>query len=153
MDDARATLKVLQQEFSGWLLDAAYPLWSTKGVDPAGGFFERLGQDGKPLADKRRSRVTPRQAYCFAMGPSLGWRGDAEGLVQHGLEFWYAKFQRDDGLFRTLINADGSIADAAGLHTAYFLPAIAYALIVIFAISATKAKTYEHGTTAAGAGH
>jgi mannose-6-phosphate isomerase len=45
------------------------------------------------------------------MGPSLGWRGDAEGLVQHGLEFWYSKFQRDDGLFRTLINADFSIAD------------------------------------------
>jgi mannose/cellobiose epimerase-like protein (N-acyl-D-glucosamine 2-epimerase family) len=111
MDDARATIKVRHQEFSAWLLDAAYPLWSTKGVDPAGGFFERLGQDGKPLADKRRSRVTPRQAYCFAMGPALGWRGDAEGLVQHGLEFWYAKFQRTDGLFRTLINADGSIAD------------------------------------------
>ena len=111
MDDARATLKVRHQEFSGWLLDAAYPLWSTQGVDPAGGYFERLGQDGRPLPDKRRSRVTPRQAYCFAMGPSLGWRGDAEGLVQHGLEFWYAKFQRDDGLFRTLINADGSIAD------------------------------------------
>jgi len=111
MDDTSETLKVRQQEFSGWLLDAAYPLWSTKGVDPAGGFFERLGQDGKPLPDKRRCRVTPRQAYCFAMGPSLGWRGDAEGLVQHGLEFWYAKFQRNDGLFRTLINADGSIAD------------------------------------------
>lgn len=111
MDDVRATLKVRQQEFSGWLLDAAYPLWSTKGVDPAGGFFERLGQDGKPLPDKRRSRVTPRQAYCFAMGPALGWRGDAEGLVQHGLEFWYAKFQREDGLFRTLINADGTVAD------------------------------------------
>ena len=45
------------------------------------------------------------------MGPSLGWRGDAEGLVQHGLEYWYAKFQRTDGLFRTLINADGSVAD------------------------------------------
>jgi mannose/cellobiose epimerase-like protein (N-acyl-D-glucosamine 2-epimerase family) len=111
MDDARATIKVRHQELSAWLLDAAYPLWSTKGVDPAGGFFERLGQDGKPLPDKRRSRVTPRQAYCFAMGPSLGWRGDAQGLVQHGLEFWYAKFQRDDGLFRTLINADFSIAD------------------------------------------
>jgi mannose/cellobiose epimerase-like protein (N-acyl-D-glucosamine 2-epimerase family) len=111
MDDVHATIKVRQGEFSSWLLDAAYPLWSTKGVDPAGGFFERLGQDGKPLADKRRSRVTPRQAYCFAMGPSLGWRGDAEGLVQHGLEFWYAKFQRTDGLFRTLINADFSVAD------------------------------------------
>ncbi|HTU64436.1 MAG TPA: AGE family epimerase/isomerase [Steroidobacteraceae bacterium] len=111
MDDAHATIKSRHRELCSWLLDAAYPLWSTKGVDPAGGYFERLGQDGRPLPDKRRSRVTPRQAYCFAMGPSLGWRGDAEGLVQHGLEFWYAKFQRTDGLFRTLINADFSVAD------------------------------------------
>src|SRR5262245_33604675 len=111
MEDLRAKIKEQHRWYCSWLLDAAYPLWSTKGVDPAGGFFERLGQDGKPLADKRRSRVTPRQAYCFAMGPALGWRGDAAGLVKHGLDFWYAKFQRSDGLFRTLINADGSVAD------------------------------------------
>jgi mannose/cellobiose epimerase-like protein (N-acyl-D-glucosamine 2-epimerase family) len=110
MDD-KARIQELHGRLSGWLLDAAYPLWSTKGVDPAGGFFERLGQDGKPPADKRRCRVTPRQAYCFAMGPSLGWRGDAAGLVKHGLDFWHAKFQRSDGLFRTLINADFSVAD------------------------------------------
>ena len=79
MDD-RTRIRDLHARLSGWLLDAAYPLWSTKGVDPAGGYFERLGQDGKPLPDRRRSRVTPRQAYCFAMGPSLGWRGDAAGL-------------------------------------------------------------------------
>ena len=47
----------------------------------------------------------------------------------------------------------GSIADAAGLHAAYFLPAVAYLLIVVFAVAATKAKTYEHGTTAASGGH
>src|SRR3954471_15090141 len=47
----------------------------------------------------------------------------------------------------------GSIADAAGLHAAYFLPAPAYVLIVAFAIAATKARTYEHGTATAGAGH
>jgi FHS family L-fucose permease-like MFS transporter len=47
----------------------------------------------------------------------------------------------------------GTIADHAGLHAAYFLPAVAYALIVVFAVAATRAKTYEHGTTAAGAGH
>jgi FHS family L-fucose permease-like MFS transporter len=47
----------------------------------------------------------------------------------------------------------GSIADAAGLHAAYFLPAIAYAIIVVFAIAATKAKTYEHGSAGATAGH
>jgi FHS family L-fucose permease-like MFS transporter len=47
----------------------------------------------------------------------------------------------------------GVIADASGLHTAYFLPAAAYALIVIFAVASSKAKTYEHGTATAAAGH
>jgi FHS family L-fucose permease-like MFS transporter len=47
----------------------------------------------------------------------------------------------------------GTIADSAGLHAAYFLPAVAYLLIVVFAIAATKARTYEHGTTGAGASH
>jgi mannose/cellobiose epimerase-like protein (N-acyl-D-glucosamine 2-epimerase family) len=111
MEDIRAKIGEQHRWYCGWLLDAAYPLWSTKGVDPSGGYFERLGQDGRPLADKRRSRVTPRQAYCFAMGPSLGWRGDAAAIFKHGIDFWYAKFQRPDGLFRTLINADGSVAD------------------------------------------
>jgi MFS transporter, FHS family, L-fucose permease len=47
----------------------------------------------------------------------------------------------------------GLIADSAGLHAAYFLPCVAYALIVVFAIAATRAKTYEHGTVAASGGH
>ena len=34
----------------------------------------------------------------------------------------------------------GTIADAAGLHTAYFLPAVAYVLIVVFALAATRAR-------------
>ena len=110
MDD-KARIQAQHSQLCGWLLDAAYPLWSTRGVDPRGGFFERLGQDGKPFAEPRRSRVTPRQAFCFAMGPCMGWKGDAAGLVKHGLDFWFAKFQRPDGLFRTLINADGSVAD------------------------------------------
>ena len=60
----------------------------------AGGFHERLGQDGKPLVEPRRSRVNPRQAYCFAMAPSLGWRGDATALVKHGLDYWFARYRR-----------------------------------------------------------
>jgi len=47
----------------------------------------------------------------------------------------------------------GSIADASGLHTAYFLPAVAYAIIVVFAIASSRAKTYVHGTATATAGH
>ncbi|HEY5755921.1 MAG TPA: MFS transporter, partial [Steroidobacter sp.] len=47
----------------------------------------------------------------------------------------------------------GVIADNAGLHAAYFLPAVAYVLIVVFAVAATRAKIHQHGTTSAAAGH
>jgi FHS family L-fucose permease-like MFS transporter len=47
----------------------------------------------------------------------------------------------------------GLIADKAGLHAAYFLPAVAYVLIVVFAVAATRAKIYQHGTATAAAGH
>lgn len=114
MDD-RARIGKLHGQLSGWLCDAAYPLWSTRGVDPDGGFHERLAQTGEPLSEPRRSRVNPRQAYCFAVAPSLGWRGDVAGLVKHGLDYWYAKYRRPDGLFRTLIAADGSVLDDRAL--------------------------------------
>jgi len=100
---------------ASWLCDAAYPLWSTRGVDPRGGFHERLTQDGRPLDEPRRSRVNPRQAWCFAVAPSLGWRGDSLTLVRHGLDYWYAKYRRPDGLFRTLVGADGSVLDDRAL--------------------------------------
>jgi mannose-6-phosphate isomerase len=110
MDD-KARIEQLHSQLGSWLCDAAYPLWSTRGVDPAGGFHERLAQDGQPLAEPRRARVNPRQAYCFAMAPSLGWRGDSVALVTHGLEYFLAHYQRSDGLFRTLVAADGSPLD------------------------------------------
>jgi mannose-6-phosphate isomerase len=119
MDPAReregARIEAHHARLASWLCDAAYPLWSTNGVDQRGGFHERLGQDGKPLAEPRRSRVNPRQAYCFAVAPSLGWRGKSAELVKHGLEYWYARYRRPDGLFRTLIAADGSPLDERAL--------------------------------------
>ncbi|RKT32206.1 mannose-6-phosphate isomerase [Roseovarius halotolerans] len=50
-----------------WLEEAAYPLWSGRGVDPATGIvWEALDHAGKPLFDSdRRLRVLARQAYCF----------------------------------------------------------------------------------------
>jgi mannose/cellobiose epimerase-like protein (N-acyl-D-glucosamine 2-epimerase family) len=110
MDD-KTRIDAQHSQLCSWLCDAAYPLWSTRGADPAGGFYERLAQDGKPLAEARRSRVNPRQAYCFAVAPSLGWRGDSAVLVKHGLDYWVSRYQRSDGLFRTLVNADGSPLD------------------------------------------
>ncbi len=114
MDD-KARIDQQHSQLCSWLCDAAYPLWSTAGVDPAGGFHERLAQNGKPLVEPRRSRVNPRQAYCFAMAPSLGWRGDAAGLIRHALDYFVARYQRPDGLFRTLIAADGSPLDDRAL--------------------------------------
>jgi len=111
----RARIDAHRGRLSSWLCDAAYPLWSTRGVDAAGGFHERLDQGGKPLAEPRRSRVNPRQAYCFAVAPSMGWRGDAAALVKHGLDYWFARYRRPDGLFRTLVSADGAPLDERAL--------------------------------------
>jgi mannose/cellobiose epimerase-like protein (N-acyl-D-glucosamine 2-epimerase family) len=114
MED-KARIAEQHRRLCSWLCDAAYPLWSTRGVDPAGGFHERLGMDGEPLAEPRRSRVNPRQAYCFAVAPSLGWRGNSTQLVEHALSYWFARYRRADGLFRTLVNSDGSPRDDRAL--------------------------------------
>ena len=114
MDD-KARINQLHGQLASWLCDAAYPLWSTRGLDPAGGFHERLTQAGEPVAEPRRSRVNPRQAYCFAVAPSLGWRGDVAGLVKHALDYWVARYRRQDGLYRTLVAADGSPLDDRAL--------------------------------------
>jgi mannose/cellobiose epimerase-like protein (N-acyl-D-glucosamine 2-epimerase family) len=114
MDD-KARIEQQHNQLCSWLCDAAYPLWSTRGVDPQGGFHERLQQNGEPLAEPRRARVQPRQAYCFAMAPSLGWRGDAAKPVKHGLDYFVSRYQRPDGLFRTLVAADGSSLDDRAL--------------------------------------
>ena len=114
MDD-KARIHQQHSQLCGWLCDSAYPLWSTRGRDPAGGFHERLAQNGASLIEPRRSRVNPRQAYCFAVAPSLGWRGDSAALVKHALDYFVARYQRPDGLFRTLVAADGSALDDRAL--------------------------------------
>jgi mannose/cellobiose epimerase-like protein (N-acyl-D-glucosamine 2-epimerase family) len=116
MEPTRERIQALQGQLSSWLCDAAFPLWSTVGLDrERGGFHEKLGQDGKPVLAPRRSRVNPRQVYCFAMAPSLGWRGDSPMLVHRGLEYFINYYQRPDGLFRTLIAPDGKVLDDRAL--------------------------------------
>jgi mannose-6-phosphate isomerase len=95
-------------QLTSWLLDAAYPIWSTRGIDSVrGGFHERLTLSGDPTDDARRARVQPRQVYAFARAPSFGWKGDATGAVTQGLSFFLTRYRRADGLFRTLVSQDG----------------------------------------------
>ena len=99
-----------------WLLEAAYPIWSTRGIDSMrGGFQERLTLSGEPTEDARRARVQPRQIYAFSRAPSLGWKGDAAGAVAQGLSYFLTRYRRPDGLFRTLVGTDGTPLDERAL--------------------------------------
>ena len=100
------------EQLTRWLVDAAYPIWSSRGIDAVrGGFQERLTLSGEPTDDARRARVQPRQVYAFARAPSFGWKGDATGAVTQGLSFFLTRYRRPDGLFRTLVTPDGMPID------------------------------------------
>jgi mannose-6-phosphate isomerase len=105
-------LAVLRDRLVTWLIDDAYPLWACHGVDSDdGGFIETLAQNGAALAHPRRARVQPRQIYSFAQAPGLGWQGDARGILERGMDYFHSHYRRPDGMFRTLVAADGTPLD------------------------------------------
>jgi mannose/cellobiose epimerase-like protein (N-acyl-D-glucosamine 2-epimerase family) len=111
-----ARLTALCGRLHEWLVGAAYPLWSSQGVDPRnGGFVEALDQDGTARPDPRRARVQPRQLTTFAQAPTLGWRGDVTGIVRRGADYLVAHYLREDGLYRTLAGVDGAALDERAL--------------------------------------
>jgi len=111
--EALATLKREHQLLRRWLLNDAYPLWATQGCDRLrGGFEESLTSAGPSANQPRRARVQVRQIYSFARGASLGWNSDeARRLATQGLKYFLAHYRRSDGLFRTLVAADGKPLD------------------------------------------
>jgi mannose/cellobiose epimerase-like protein (N-acyl-D-glucosamine 2-epimerase family) len=111
-----STLDTLRTRFVTWLADAAYPLWADRGIDSRnGGFVETLNQDGVAPAHPRRARVHPRQVYAFAQAPAFGWRGDAAAIVRRGMDYFIRCYQRPDGLFRAMADADGAPLDDRAL--------------------------------------
>jgi len=110
------TLDPLRTRFVKWLLDAAYPLWFERGIDAGtGGFVETLSQDGVALPHPRRARVHPRQVYAFAQAPTFGWRGDVTGIVSRGMDYFTTYYQRPDGLFRAMVDSDGTPLNGSAL--------------------------------------
>ena len=99
--------------YRDWLLTAALPLWWTAGADRRrGGFHEVLTLDGQPPPPvARRARVQARQAFSFMQGRALGWSGPAQEAARHAIDYLIARFQRPDGQFRTLVDADGNALD------------------------------------------
>ena len=129
-----------------WLLQAAYPLWSQNGIDPAsGGFVEALDQTGAALGWDRRARVHPRQVYAFAEGRKLGWQGEASRIIEQGMHYFVARYRRPDGLFLTRVDAAGGIRDGRALlyDQAFVLLGYAAAATALGARESWEARALE----------
>ncbi len=96
-----------------WLHEDALPLWWEVGAaKPEGGFYERIGQDAKPMiGDDRRSRVQPRQAYCYAAAGQHGWDGDWKKAVNHGMDWFDKVYLTETRLYGNLANSAGKLID------------------------------------------
>jgi mannose-1-phosphate guanylyltransferase/mannose-6-phosphate isomerase len=139
-------LSALASRLTDWLLGSALPLWWSLGADRArGGFCEALQSSGEPADGPKRLRVQARQVYAYATAGALGWRGPWRDAAVHGLDYLDARYRRVDGLYRTLVEADGAIVnDDALLYDQAFvllaLAAAAKALPADFPRLATKAR-------------
>jgi mannose/cellobiose epimerase-like protein (N-acyl-D-glucosamine 2-epimerase family) len=112
-----------------WLFHETLPLWSSVGVDHLhGGFHEALSLRGEPLVRPKRMRTMARQTYAFAVMKLRGWKGDADALIDYGLQFMKRGRTASDGWARTL-SVDGRILDSAedSYDTAFVLLALAHA--------------------------
>ncbi len=114
MSDYTTLIQEDAARLKAWLFDDALPLWLANGIDRrSGGFFERLDQSGRPLSEPRRSRVQPRQIYCFTEAGRLGWTGAWQGVVSDGLENFFHRFCNEDGTVISLGSPDGGVLDAS----------------------------------------
>jgi mannose/cellobiose epimerase-like protein (N-acyl-D-glucosamine 2-epimerase family) len=126
---ASSALISIANEARSWLFDSAFPLWHANNVDRDNwGFSECLDQYGQPTAHPRRINVQARQIYVFAEAKALGWRGDWESPIHHGLKA-LPKYQREDGLYCFKLNPDGGVNDARAevYGQAFVLLALAHA--------------------------
>lgn len=98
--------------FGPWLRTAALPVWWSLGADRSrGGFFEALGQDGRPRPAPRRGRVQGRMIFSFAQAGMMGWDGPWREAARHALAGMTEAFLRPDGLVRSLVGLDGQPLD------------------------------------------
>jgi mannose-1-phosphate guanylyltransferase/mannose-6-phosphate isomerase len=124
------------RRYRRWLFGAALPLWWAVGADHEGwGYFERIDLDGRPTADPRRARVQARQTYVYATAGTLGWSGPWRTAARHGLDGLASRYQRPDGLYRTLVAPDGQPADQTAL-----LYDQAFALLALASVQALNAS-------------
>jgi mannose-1-phosphate guanylyltransferase/mannose-6-phosphate isomerase len=117
-----STLAAWAARYEHWLKTSALPVWWALGADHEnGGFHELLDLDARAPLSPRRARVQARQAFVYAEAARLGWGGPAREAALHGMLYFRSRYLRDDGLFRTLVDADGhSLDETATLYDQAF---------------------------------
>ncbi|RRD25675.1 AGE family epimerase/isomerase [Brucellaceae bacterium VT-16-1752] len=114
MTDVIRKLQGEVEHLSLWLHNDALPLWLSAGVDlRSNGFFERVAQNGIATdTDNRRSRVHPRQIYCFAKAGAMGWPGEWKQTVESGLDYYDRVYRRgEDVFYGSLATHNGEMID------------------------------------------
>lgn len=112
-EGGEAALRERAEHWRAWLFDQVLPVWADRGVNPRGGFYDRLTPEARPVDEPMRLRVQARQTYAFAEAGRLGWRGDWRRLVEHGLSFLLGPATGADGFVAPLFAPDGAVLDAA----------------------------------------
>lgn len=109
-----AAFMAAYEDMLGWLLNAALPRWaSDDGVDRVqGGFFEKIAQDGRSMDGPRRTRVVARQIFSFLAAQRMGWGGDIDPIVEHGLEAFYTRCLAADGLVVSVYRPGEGVEDS-----------------------------------------
>lgn len=103
----------ISARLSKWLAFEAYPRWFRNGFNSeTGAFFETIDIDtGEGIAGPVRTRVPPRQIYCFAEASAFGWQGPWREIVGKGLDWYLRNCRRDDTTFTAVTNLDGTTVD------------------------------------------
>ena len=95
-----------------WLSDKALPHWAENGFRHGTGCFaETLSADGVATEQPVRSRVFPRQIFCFAQAGLKGWNGEWPAIVSEGLKEFDQTYLLPSGFFAAVANRDGEIVD------------------------------------------
>lgn len=95
-----------------WLFDQALPTWAGAGLEPAGGFAEALGLDGRALPRGiQRMRVQARQIYVYCHAAMDGWPGPARAAADAGFRLLTERFWHPDGGFVFSLGAGGKVAN------------------------------------------
>ena len=97
-----AAARSLHCDLLQWLLASAYPLWAKRGYDHERGGFH-VSVSARPMARWRRIRAgagAGAPGLLLRQRPDAGWQADPVPPITRGLEYFFARYRRPDGLFR-----------------------------------------------------